>query len=98
MKAHQICIIEITEIKLLLFVLLSVLWSVHHVVLMSLDMVIQRGVFGDPPHPRQDEAVGEAFSTQRAPPLCCQDTVYKMKTVREAVLVLLIKPETQTGG
>lgn len=65
---------------------------------MFLYMLVQRGVFGDPPHPRQDEALSEGLSAQRAPPLCCQDTVNELKTEREAVMLLLIEPERQKGG
>lgn len=63
---------------------------------MSLDVLVQRGVFGDPPHPRQDKAVSKGLSAQRAPPLRCQDTVNELKTETEAVMVLLVEPERQT--
>jgi len=61
-------------------------------------VLVQRGVLGDPPHPRQDEALGEGLSAQRAPALCGQDAVDELKTESEAVMLLLIEPERQTGG
>lgn len=76
----------------------SILLSFHHVVLVSLDVLVQRCVFGDPPHLRQDEALSEGVFAQRAPPLCCQDTVNEPKTETEAVMVVLMEPERQTGG
>lgn len=69
-----------------------VLLSVHHVVLVSLDVLVQCCVFGDPPHPRQDEAVSEGVSAQRAPPLCGEDAVNELKTETEAVMVILVEP------
>ncbi len=65
---------------------------------MSLDVLVQRCVFGDPPHLRQDESVSEGLFAQRALPLCCQDTVNELKTETEAVMVILMEPERQTGG
>lgn len=76
----------------------NVLLSVHHVIPVTLDVLVQRRVFGDPPHPRQDEAEGEGVSTQRASPLCCQDTVNKLKTESEAVMVVLVEPEREARG
>lgn len=61
---------------------------------MSLDVLVQRGIFGDPPHPRHDEAVSEGLSAQGVPPLCCQDAVNELKTETEAVVVILMESET----
>lgn len=65
---------------------------------MSLDVLVQGGVFADPPHLRQDVALSEGILAQRAPPLCCQDAVDELKTETEAVMVVLMEPEGQTGG
>ena len=65
---------------------------------MSLEVFIQCSVFGDPPHPREDEALSEGLSAQGTPPLRHQDAVYEAKTETEAVMVILIEPETQIGG
>lgn len=73
---------------------LSVLLSVHLVELVFLDVPVQRGVFGHPPHPRQDEGVGEVVSAQSAAALGCQNAVHKVQAEAEAVVVVFIKPAT----
>lgn len=74
----------------------TVLLSVHHVELVSLDMLVQGGVFGDPPHPGQDEALCEGFFAQRAPPFRCQHTVDELETETEAVVVIFVEPRRRT--
>lgn len=61
---------------------------------MSLDVPVQRGVLGHPPHPRQDEAAGEVVSAQSAAALRRQDAVDEVQTEAEAVVVVLVEPET----
>lgn len=74
----------------------TVLLSVHHVELVSLDMLVQGRVFGDPSHPGQDEALCEGFFAQRAPPLRCQHTVDELQTETEAVVVVFVEPKRRT--
>lgn len=64
---------------------------------MSLDVLVQGGVFGHPPHLGQDEALREGLLAQGAPPLCRQHTVNELQAECEAVVVILVKPEQSAG-
>lgn len=70
--------------------------SVHDVVLMRLDVLVQRRELRDPLHPGDNEAEGEGVSAQRTVSLRCQDTVNEVQTEAEAVVLVLVEPETQT--
>lgn len=72
--------------------------SVHDVMLMRLDVLVQRHELGDPLHPGDNEAEGEGVSAQGAVALCSQDAVNEAQTEGEAVVVVLLEPERQTGG
>jgi len=73
-----------------------VLRSVHQVILVPLDVPVQPGVLGHPPHLRQDEAAGEVVPAQRAVALRCQHAVQEVQTEAEAVVVVLVEAEIQT--
>lgn len=60
---------------------------------MPLDVLVQGGVFGHPPHLGQDKVLCEGLLAQGAPPLCCQHTVNELQAECEAVVVILVKPE-----
>lgn len=69
---------------------------VHHVMLMRLDVLVQRHELGDPLHPGDDEAEGEGVSAQGAAALRRQDAIDEAQTEGEAVMVVLLEPERRT--
>lgn len=71
--------------------------SVHNVVLVSLDVLVQRGELRDPPHPGDDEAEGEGVPAHRAVTLSHQNTIKELQTEAEAVVVVLLEPEGQSA-
>lgn len=71
---------------------------VHHVMLVSLEVLGQPHVLGGPLHPGDDEAEGEGLSAQGAAALRRQDAVNEAQTEGEAVVVLLLEPgDSHTG-
>lgn len=84
-------------------VLLGAILTVHHIVLLFLDVLVQRRVFGHSPHPWQNKGLSEGLSRQRAPALHRQDPVNEAQTETEAVMMVLVEPEgrvtqTEAGG
>lgn len=51
---------------------------VHHVMLVSLNVLVHNGIFGHPPHLGQDEALCEGLLAQRIPPLCRKHAVNEL--------------------